>query len=416
MPQTTEKSGLDIVPVLLGTDMNCYSVARAFHEEYGVKSYAFGRYAMGETKYSRIVKVKVLPNINRDDVMLRVLAKFAEQHPLEQKILLGCTDEYAELIMRNREELGKNYIVTNIGGELMENLTSKERFYQYCEHFEIPYPKTVVFHKDTEDDVLKNLPFEYPVIIKPSSSINYWKHSFDGMKKVYVAKNAEIAKKIIHTIYKAGYEDSLILQDFVPGADSGMRVLTAYSDRDARVKMMCLGHVLLEEHTPKAIGNHAAIVTEYNRLLMDKIKMFLEAIGYTGFANFDIKYDPRDNTYRVFEINLRLGRSNYYVTGAGLNVARYIVEDRLLLRNLGRTNYYQGESYWHSIPNEIVWAYTADAELVKKAKEITKAGKDTTSLGYEFDLYKNPLRKFYIKEHNRRYFKKYEKYCPKPKK
>ena len=39
-----------LMPVLLGGDMNCYSVARAFHEAYGVKSVAFGRYRMGETK------------------------------------------------------------------------------------------------------------------------------------------------------------------------------------------------------------------------------------------------------------------------------------------------------------------------------------------------------------------------------
>ena len=37
---------LNIIPVLLGADLNCDNMARAFHEEYGVKSYAFGRYAI----------------------------------------------------------------------------------------------------------------------------------------------------------------------------------------------------------------------------------------------------------------------------------------------------------------------------------------------------------------------------------
>lgn len=46
----------DFIPVLIGGDMNCYSVARAIHEEYGVKSYAFGRFPAGDTMHSRIVE------------------------------------------------------------------------------------------------------------------------------------------------------------------------------------------------------------------------------------------------------------------------------------------------------------------------------------------------------------------------
>ena len=45
----------EIIPVLLGADLNCYNVARAFHMKYGVISNAFGRYAVSATKYSRIV-------------------------------------------------------------------------------------------------------------------------------------------------------------------------------------------------------------------------------------------------------------------------------------------------------------------------------------------------------------------------
>ena len=404
----------EFMPVLLGADMNCYSLARAFHEAYGVVSYSFGRWAMGETKYSRIVRFRAVENFDTDEVMLATLRAFAKEHPGVKKLALGCTDDYAALLIRNKAALQRDYVVPYIDDSLAQKLVSKEDFYRYCEEMDIPYPATVILRKESDRDALETLPFHWPVILKPSSSILYWKHPFENMKKVYVAHSAQEAGQIADTIFAAGYPDSLIVQDMIPGADDHMRVLTAYCDRSAHVKMVCLGNVLLEEHTPKAVGNHAAILTEYNRPLMDKLASFLEKIGYTGFANFDIKFDDRDGQYKVFEINLRQGRSNYYVTGAGLNVARYVVEDAVQERDLGEPLFFEGESYWHSIPNQIVWEYTGDVGLVNKAKELVRAGRESTALDYDYDLRLNPLRRFYLWEHYRRYSQKYATYCEKP--
>ena len=44
----------DIIPVFLGADLNCYNFARAFHEAYGVESYAYGRYPMADRKSTRL--------------------------------------------------------------------------------------------------------------------------------------------------------------------------------------------------------------------------------------------------------------------------------------------------------------------------------------------------------------------------
>lgn len=35
----------EFIPVLLGGDINTYSVARAFYEQYQVKTYIFGKFA-----------------------------------------------------------------------------------------------------------------------------------------------------------------------------------------------------------------------------------------------------------------------------------------------------------------------------------------------------------------------------------
>lgn len=399
----------EITPVLLGADLNCYSVARAFHEAYGVCSYAFGRYNLGTTEHSRIIHFSHIDDLDTAGVLLPMLENFAKAHTGSLLILVGCTDAYADLIIENKEFLSQYYFCSAPNAELAKKLISKEAFYGMCKEHALDYPDTVIMHDESEISKLDSLPFSYPIVLKPSSSIRYWQNPFDGMKKVYIIHTKEEAAETARTIFRSGYDDSLILQDFIPGDDSGMYVLTAYSNQNAKVKMMCLGHVLLEEHTPKGIGNHVAILTEYHEDLMNRVKSFLEKIGYTGFSNFDIKFDPRDGKFKIFEINLRQGRSNYYVTHSGANLARLLVSDAQDTMNEG-TEFVKTSSFWHTVPKKIIYSYIHDEEIMKKVKALVKDNKAGTALFYKEDLRMNPLRLAYVTIHNHRYYKKYKLY------
>ena len=403
---------IDLIPVLLGGDLNSYNVARAFHERYGIKTHVFGRYPIGPTKDSRIVDFHVIPKLDTDDIMVAEMHNFAEKHSGAALLLLGCTDDYAAMIIRNKNRLEDKYICPYIEEELMDKLVSKAVFYEMCEKYGIPYPKTKILTADfTESDFTEeNLGFTYPIIVKPSSSIAYWKHPFEGMKKVYTAKNPEEAAKIVKEIYSAGYPDKMILQDMIPGDDSNMYVLTAYSDKDNQVKMMCLGHVLLEEHTPKGLGNHAAIITEYKPELTERFREMLNDISYRGFSNFDIKYDPRDGSMRAFEINLRQGRSNFYITAAGINLAEILVRDNFLVETLEYTECKESR-LWHTIPFGVVKKYVHDKPSLEKAKKLRSEGRSKTSLWYAYDLLRSPKRLIWVAEHMRRQYGKYKKYC-----
>lgn len=396
-----------IQPVLIGADLNCYNVARAFHEAYDVKSVAFGRYEIGATKNSNIIDFNIEEGLNNPEKFIDVLMNFADINKGKHLILIGCTDEYAELIIDNKDILGEKYIVPYIGRKLKEELISKDSFYEICEKFKLPYPKTYIYSKN---DKLENIDIKYPMIVKPADSISYWHNPFENMKKAYLVNNINEFRETVDSIYNSGYNQNLIIQDFIPGDDSKMRVLTSYSDKSGNVKMMCLGHVLLEEHTPKGIGNHAAIITEYNEDIMLKIKSFLESINYTGFSNFDIKYDERDKQYKIFEINLRQGRSNYYVTGAQKNIAKYVVEDYILNKDMD-LDLCKEEYFWRVIPDKVVYKFVKDKDLINKAKTLVKENKCSSSFEYDKDLTKNLKRKLYLKLFNINQMRKFKKYC-----
>ncbi len=404
-----------ITPVIVGADLNCYNVARAFHEAYGVKSHAFGRYEVSATKYSRFVDFKTVPKMDDNAVMLDELHRFADAHIGDKMVLFGCTDDYVAMLIRNREELS-DFVIPYPQKELLSSVAKKAEFYETCDKFGIPYPETVILTEKTDAAALtpEKLGFPYPIIVKPSSSADYWKHEFEGMKKVYTAKDPEEAASIVNRIYESGYPDRMILQEMIVGGDSQMRVFTTFSDMHGKVRAMCLGHTMLEEHTPKGLGNHAAIITEpvSSLPLTEKLKDMLEAIGYTGFANFDIKLrEGTKDDYRVFEVNLRQGRSNFYLTAAGLNVAKLATE---VFESEGDDCLrVEKQVFWHHIPKSTAYRYTEDPALVEKAKALTKAGDESSSVWYKPDMAWNPLRTICVLEQLRRQKKKYAVYYPK---
>lgn len=75
--QFTER---EFIPVLLGGDINAYSVARAFYEEYQVKSLVFGKYQTGPAYRSQIIDYTPNVDIDTMPVMLKTVNGIAQAH------------------------------------------------------------------------------------------------------------------------------------------------------------------------------------------------------------------------------------------------------------------------------------------------------------------------------------------------
>lgn len=370
------------VPLLFAGDINVYSMARAFHEIYGINPYVFGKYPTGPCFESKIIRYTSNIDIDRQDTFLAAVNNFASEHQNDTVLVIGCGDSYVQLISQNKDNFSGNVIAPYIGIDLMNELINKEKFYALCEKLGVDYPDTFVHRKSMGKDF--ELPFDGPYIIKPSNGIEYWRHPFPTQKKVFKEDTREKLEKVLDDIYNAGYTDSIIIQNFIPGDDTFMRVLTNYSDQTGKVRLMCLGHVLLEEHTPHGIGNHAVIITERNETVEKQFRSFLEGMGYVGFSNFDIKYDQRDGKYKVFEINTRQGRSNYYVTGAGANLAQYVVED-WIYRHPIDFRVVDNEHLWMVVPKGVAFKYIRHAKYKEQMRKLIREGKAVNPLYYSPD-------------------------------
>ena len=213
-------------------------------------------------------------------------------------------------------------------------------------------------------------------------------------------------EQILTGVYSSSYDDAMIVQDFIPGDDTRMRVMNCYSDRAGRVTMQCLGDVVLEEHTPLGIGSYGAIMTGYNEDINARIRGFLEEIGYVGFSNFDLKYDERDGSFKLFEINPRQGRSSYFTTASGKNLARYLVQDVLEQRSEPcDIATLDDEVLWTMIPLDVIRTYTSGAETLARIERLIAAGKVKQSYWSEDD--KSLLRWLSFRMNQRNYRQQY---------
>ena len=395
-------------PLFFGGDFNVYSMARAFHEAYGVKSIVYGKFVSFPCAYSSIIDYR--PCLENEDaaVFLRNVQTVAAECPDKTVLLVGCGDSYVKLAAHLRDQFPPNVRCNYITGEMMDRLTDKEQFYALCDQYGVDHPATFVYEPSMGHAI--TLPWGAPYVAKPADGVAYWATGHKELKKVYICPTWEELLAALDEVYAAGYPGKMILQEFIPGDDTYMRVLTNYSDTHGKVKLMCLGHVLLEEHSPHGIGNHAVIITEHDQDLCDKIRAMLEDLHYVGFSNFDIKFDQRDGKYKAFEINTRQGRSNYYVTGSGHNVAQYLVGDLLEGKDLPLT-VVKNRSIWRMIPRRLAYEFIPK-RYHGEMKALFRAGADHHSMEYRPDYTLKRVWRIW-KNHIGNYVR-FRKYCKKP--
>lgn len=355
-------------PIILGTDINAYGTARSFYEAYGVKSLCLGIRPLMHTQHSQILEVETRPDFEQDEVFLTVLEEVGQRYscPL---LLISCGDGYSALITRHRDALSARYRFNYINRAMQERLENKKDFYAVCEEYGLDYPKTFVLTYEERDSF--TTPFGFPMALKPNDSIAYLHADFPGKKKAYRIADEEELRRVVQEIYSSTYHGELILQDFIPGDFSRMYVLNAYVNTHGEVKMMCLGKCLLDACLPREIGNYNALVTMGNNAIYAQYERFLQDIGYRGFANFDLKYDVRDGKYKVFEINIRQGRSSSYMTAGGCNFTTFLVDD-LLLHMDKPTHYHADSALWLYVDPHVLRTYCAEEDRALVEKLLSK--------------------------------------------
>lgn len=398
---------MDFEVLIMGSDANAYYMARCYHEAYGKKAHLIGAFPLAFTKYSNILTIEYNKDIWNEEGFLKVLKEYKQKHQDKKVLLISSNETYAEFISKNREELSKDFYFNYPSIDIIKSLTTKETFYETYKDSILTFPKTVYYDCKKDEEI--KLDFTYPIILKPSNVVSYNHMDFEGKKKIYKIEDEEELKIVIKKIKEAKYKDTLIIQEFIEGNDSHLFDAVVYADRNKKVKLVSFAQIGLQEHASKMVGNAAVLMNGYNTFdgnvkeMVEKIKVFMESIGYMGFAEFDMKYDERDKTFKVLEINARQGRCSYYVSAAGFNLVKIMADDLIYEKDIPYHEINE-EVLLSFVPKKIAKKYIKNEQFKKDA--LNKWKTHVNPLKYKKDT--NFLRKILYFKLRKKYIKDYE--------
>lgn len=372
------------VPIILGTNVNAYNIARSLHEAFGVRSLALGRAPLLETARSKIIDVRTYRDFDQPEVIVATLKRLAAELPGRRRLLISNIEFYTNVLIEHRAELEEDYIIPIVDAGLAARLMNKTDFYRTCAEFGVPHPETTIVRPGAQgEDVGEDLSFPYPVILKPSNTDTYPQISFEGKQKVYLIASPAELRAMVTTIFAAGYDDDLIVQEYLAGDETVMRVANTYSDQHGRMRFLSVGQVALTEYNPREVGNNNAIISIRDDELAESIRTLLDGVGYVGTANFDVMVDRRDGTSKILEVNLRQGATSYYTMAAGGNLTRCLVDDLVDGQELTET-VTTAERLWLNVPYPVVLAFAPRA-LRARIRAAARNGGSVHTLRYRAD-------------------------------
>lgn len=410
-PENVSASQLKEVlqPVVLGADYCAYSYVRTFWEAYGVSSIVFAAFEVKSVSCSDFVHYHTVPGFDQEDVLLSTLAKEGEKLCAKGRVpfLVSSGDFYARIISEHKAELEQWFYTPVCEFDVLDYVTNKENFYKLCERMGIPYPKTRFLDCSDPSAVADDSGFMYPIVAKPSNSATYHYAEFEGKKKVFIIDDPAELKRIFSALQSSPhYNDKLIIQEFIPGGDTHMYAVNAYTNRNSDPVYTICTHVGLEDHSPQAIGNPVVTVPEWHQELADSAERFLKEVGYHGMCGFDIKRDDRDGSFKFFEINARPMRSSWLVMLSGINYARLQVEDAVLGVDPEPVTPKDGWVYG-AVPSSVVRRCIPDSPFKESILKAYAEGRTSYGPDWDKDNFAHRFWTFINYYHQVQKFKKY---------
>ena len=153
---------------------------------------------------------------------------------------------------------------------------------------------------------------EYPVLVKPRLTLGFIpQHA----RKLYVCRTAGELESSYDAVNRT-HPDPLI-QERIPGGDDSVYQIMVLMDREqGLVGSFCFRKLA---QWPLRYGVGCLCVSVHLPVLLEQTLSFLREIGWFGVASIEYKHDPRDDLFKLIDVNTRFCGETNLAMAAGLN-------------------------------------------------------------------------------------------------
>ena len=229
---------------------------------------------------------------------VQYLEDLAVQCSLHEWVLFGTADCDVKFVGHHHERLSKHYRLTSSKWTEVAWAYDKKRTYQLAADLKLDHPWTICPSSRNEVEALV---CTYPVILKPSVKESDNRFTHDRAWRVdcheELLQRYDEACRLVHP-------GEIMVQDWIPGGGAGDFSFGAICD-DGKV----VGSLVVKKHRYYPIDFSVCCTlaeTATQRECQNAALRLISAMKYTGPIDMDFKFDPREEQYKLLDVNPRL--------------------------------------------------------------------------------------------------------------
>jgi D-aspartate ligase len=245
-----------------------------------------------------------------DDETAFVEALLGAGKRLRGGVMFPCSDESVAAISRNKARLEDRFVVACPEWDIVQRYVDKPLTYELAGAKGVPCPVTL--HPSPADALGPYAQvLGFPLLVKPAQSHLFFQRF---RRKMVRADTLEELENACHAAWHEHLE--VMLQEIVPGDDSTVVNYNAYFHQGQPFAEFTARQL---RKAPPFYGSPRVVRSEKIPGVVEPGRETLRALDFYGFANIEFKFDARDGTYKLIEVNGRPNLSGLLAVRCGIN-------------------------------------------------------------------------------------------------